>query len=349
MAVRDTVSRHSQGVDRGDDALLASAYHEDATVDYGFFKGAASEFVPLLCESQRAGPVTLHRSSTPWIALDGGRAASETYVIALAQGQEDSGPVQRLIAGRYLDRHSLRGDQWRIEHRHYVMDTNINRAGATTGSASMLPLANAVSDGGHANRDAGWALLNQVRAWAAASPGASTGGGTTMNTSSDTAQLDGALAKLAAHELLMGYARGVDRADQELLESLFHPDAVVISGVFNGAAQEFAEQITGHVTSNLDRSFHSIANEWVEVHGDRAYGEAYVIAAITADGTDTLVGGRYITGFERREGAWKISSHTYVSDWNMSMPTSFETGGMYAPLDSRGCYGRDDPVYAFWP
>lgn len=341
LAIRSAVARHSQGVDRADEALLLDAYHADATVDYGFIKGPANEFAVALCGSQRQSPVTLHRSNTPWIVVDGASAVSETYVTACAEEREENA-VQRVICGRYLDRHSCREGEWRLSHRQYVMDMNINRAGASQWPEPAAQLTNAVPRGGHGAMDAGRALLALGHARL-------TAGGGEKVAAPDQLLLEEALAKLALHDLLMAYARGIDRADRELLDSVFYPDATVISGVFNGAGADFAREITAHITTNLERCFHSIANEWFEVKGDRAMGEAYVIATMTAGGTDTVTGGRYIDEFERRDGVWKIRSHVFVADWNMSMPTSHQTDGMYAVLDSRGCFGRADPVYAHWP
>jgi ketosteroid isomerase-like protein len=161
-------------------------------------------------------------------------------------------------------------------------------------------------------------------------------------------QLDVALAKQALHELNMAYARAADRADAALMASIFHDDATVVTGLVNGTAADYAVKITSFVRENLERAFHSVANEWYEVRGDRAVGECYVIANATADGTDTLSGGRYIDAYERRNGVWKIASRTFVLDWSQAQPTSYESGGMYASLTTRGCFGKDDPIYAFW-
>ncbi|MFV0276695.1 MAG: nuclear transport factor 2 family protein [Parahaliea sp.] len=340
--IRQALALHSQGVDRADEGLLGAAYHADAEVDYGFFKGPASEFVPLLCGAQRQSPLSLHRSAPPWIRMAGMRARSETYVLACASGEEAGGPVQRMIGGRYLDRLSCRDGDWRIDHRHYVMDWNINLPGSSAFSGTSALLANHVPKGGHAEVDPGRALL----ALGLARPPAQEN--KRMASHNRDAQIDEALARLAIHDLLMAYARGVDRADVELLASIFLPESTVISGAFNGAGQDFAREITAFVSQNMDHSFHSIANEWVQVAGSRAVGEAYVIAHVTADGTDTITGGRYIDEFECREGVWKISSHTFVADWNMSQPSTFQSDGMYEALDTRGRFGREDPVYRFW-
>ena len=350
QAIGEALVRHSRGIDRMEAALIRGAYHEDATVDYGFFKGAAHELAGMLTAWSPDSPVTLHRSAPAWIAIDGDAACSETYVIAYTQTPEEQGSQQRVIGGRYLDRHDCRDGGWRLSHRHYVMDWNINLAGASLWPEPGTPLANGFPRGAHGDRDPGRALLTLgwARMQCGATPSESKSGERAMVMDQEE-QLDRALAKIDIHELLMAYARGVDRADRELLASVFHPDATVISGVFNGNAQDFAREITSHVKANLARCFHSIANEWVDVQGDRAIGEAYVIATMTAGDTDTLTGGRYIGEYERRDGVWKIASHTFVADWNMNLPTSYQTDGMYASLDSRGCFGKEDPVYGLWP
>jgi hypothetical protein len=73
-----------------------------------------------------------------------------------------------------------------------------------------------------------------------------------------------------------------------------------------------------------------------------------LVANTTAGGKDTLIGGRYIDSYQRRDGVWKIKARAFVVDWTNTQPTSYETGGMYAALTTRGCYGKSDPVYAFW-
>lgn len=102
------------------------------------------------------------------------------------------------------------------------------------------------------------------------------------------------------------------------------------------------------MTANLDYCFHSVANEWIEVKGDHAVGEHYIIAHMCAGGADVMTGGRYIDRYERRGGVWKIASRTFVADWNTSHPKSMELDGMYEPLKTRGSFGKGDPVYAHW-
>ena len=161
-------------------------------------------------------------------------------------------------------------------------------------------------------------------------------------------EIDRVLSRQAIHDLLMAYARGVDRADAELLESIFHPDAVVRTGLIDGSGPDFARAIVEHLRTKLDRCFHSISNEWVKLCGDRAVGESYVIAITTARGEEGMVAGRYLNEFERRDGVWKILSHTIVMDWSTTRPSSPEDGGMFKAIRTKGCYGRADPVYLHW-
>jgi hypothetical protein len=332
---------HSRGVDRAEVNLLASAYHPNATVDYGFYTGPAAEFAGILAASQRQSPVTLHRTCNMWIEVDGASARSESYVLAYVETPEADGPVQRLIGGRYLDRHSRRDGRWRLDHRIYVLDCNINRPGASAWAEPAYDLAQAVPRGGHGDADAGRTLLVQASARLTQLEESKV-------TDISSESIDRALSRQAIHDLLMAYARGVDRADANLLKSIFHPDATVVSGIINGNGPEFAKGIAEYVRSNLTRCFHSVANEWVDVRGDRAVGESYVIATMTVGETDTVSGGRYVSEFERRAGSWKFVSHSFVSDWNMCLPTSYQAEGMYAPLQTRGCFGREDPIYSFW-
>lgn len=343
MIARQGIERalavHSRGVDRADATLLASAYQPGATVDYGFYAGGATGLVALLTAAQKTTTPTLHCTSNIWIRRAGDAAISESYVCAYVEEPT----AQRLVFGRYLDRHQAIDGEWRLTHRNYVLDGNINRP--TTAARADPPMdATAYAPvGAKGAADCGRALLTLHRAEIR-----SRGEPAVMSDRTDAARLDAALSRLAIHDLAMAYARGVDRADADLLKSIFHADATVVAGAFNGPAAHFAEHVTALCRDSFDSCFHSIANEWVEVSGDHAVGELYVIAHVHADGRDIMTGGRYIDRYERREDVWKIASRTFVTDWNSNNPTTRESEGLYAALTTRGCFGPADPVYALW-
>lgn len=335
-AITNALAMHSRGVDRADANLLGAAYHDDATVDYGFFAGPAATLVAILADAQKGALPTLHRTSNCWIRVNGDSATSESYVIAYVEDPE----LQRWVFGRYLDRHECRDGDWRISHRTYVLDGNSNRPSTVSRTDPQTGFEHYVPAGAKGAADPGRALLAFHAASARGKPMT-----TTINRE---AALDAALAKAEIHDLCMAYARGVDRADEALLASIFSDDSTVISGVVNGSGKDFARDITAFVQANLEMCFHSVANEWVDVRGDEAVGEHYAIAQMVQAGTEVLTGGRYIDRYVKRDGKWLIQSRTFVADWNHSHPSTMERDGFYEALTNRGCFGGADPIYAHW-
>ncbi|MDP3673511.1 MAG: nuclear transport factor 2 family protein [Novosphingobium sp.] len=333
--ILNALALHSRGIDRADTGLLGGAYHPGATVDYGFFAGDAATFVGILSGAMKAGLPTLHRTSNTWIKVSDDKAVSESYVIAYTEEAE----LQRLVLGRYLDRHARRDGEWRMTHRKYVIEGNMNRATTVVRGDPSATFAHYVPEGAKGAADPGRALLAHHAASARTA---------TMTAPATSTGLDAALARAEIHDLIMGYCRGVDRADEALLASIFSADSTVISGVINGSGAEFASGICAFVRDQLDLCFHSVANEWIEVSGDEAVGEHYALAHMVKDGFDVMTGGRYIDRYVRRDGKWLIQSRTFVTDWNTSHPTSLERGGFYKALTSWGQFGRGDPVYALW-
>jgi len=336
-AILNVLARHSRGVDRADANLLGSAYHSDATVDYGFFAGPASDLVAILAGAQKAALPTLHRTANSEVRIAGGRAVAESYVIAYAEEPD----IQRMVFGRYLDTLECRDGAWTLTHRTYVLDGNTNRATTVARGDPLTTYDNYVPEGGKGASDPGQALIAHHIA-------ANRHLQKAVPMSADAAALDAALSRDAIRQLLTAYSRGVDRGDKDMLESIFWEDSTVISGVVNASGPEFSDGIVDYVTANLDYCFHSIANEWIEVQGDHAVGEHYILAHMCAGGQDVMTGGRYIDSYERRGGVWKIAARTFVADWNTSHPKSLELDGFYEPLKTRGSFGKGDPVYAHW-
>jgi hypothetical protein len=126
----------------------------------------------------------------------------------------------------------------------------------------------------------------------------------------------------AIHDVIVRYCRGVDRSDPGLVLSAFHDDA--IDNHF-GVILPFREAI-GTLKSarnsssppSKTTSMHNICNVLIEVDGDVARCESYVIVIvrIPQDGgaVDWLHAGRYVDRFERRHGEWRIAYRTVVYD-----------------------------------
>ncbi len=341
QAIEKALALHSRGVDRADFTLLSEAYHDDATVDYGFFVGPARDLARILADAQWGQPTSLHRTCSSWIKVLGNKAVSESYIVAYVETHGDEAAKQRLVFGRYLDRHEKRNGQWKLSHRTYVLDSNINQPGQMEWPEAAFVLGQYNPRGGQRAQDAGRAVLAL-----AASGMDLPGRGGTPDTSANA--IDMALSKQALHELGMAYRRGVDRADADLVRSVFHDDATVDLG-FQGKGVDFAPFIAEQVSKNMDKCVHATANSWFEVDGDKAVGETYLISTYTAGGQDGLVIGRYLDRYERRQGVWKFAHRQFVQDGFILQPTTGQYGeGMYAALSTVGGHKPTDPVYAFW-
>jgi hypothetical protein len=348
QAIRTNLANHTRGIDRCDGPLLHSVYHDDAEVAYGFFDGPAHDFCGVLTDTP-GGRTTMHRTSNIWIKIVGdGHAVSESYAFVYSETETESGVNQALIGGRYLDRHERREGQWKLSHRTYVLEWNLNLPGSGTADPGFVSAL--TTRGTKTSEDPGTRILSE---WER--------GGASMEIPQDlVSATQAALAKQDVHDLIMAQARGTDRYDKALLASLWHEGAMVdVDGFFTGPATEYCDFIVD-ATSALKRMYHSVANEWSRVDGDQAVAESYVIAFTTttpadssaaAADVDELTGGRYLDRFERRGGVWKFTNRSYVLDWTMRQPSTDQSdvpGSMYESLRTRGSAFPDDPVYALW-
>ncbi len=340
------IATHSRGIDRSDETIVNSAYHASASVDYGFYDGPATGLAAILGSGELDEPVTLHRPSNVWIEVDGDKAKSESYIWAYTPDQGETGHGHRIYGGRYLDRHEKRAGEWRMVHRTYVLDWNVLWPATGTGDPGY---DNSVHNrGSNREADPGNQLLKKWQSEMDGMPVKEP-----AMTNDLIRKAEEALAKQDIHAITMGQARYIDRGDKEMLDSLWHPGATVNVGVFEGPAAEFTEMIVGF-TADRPAMSHNVANEWIEVRGDHAISESYLIAYSKVPDEnggyiDNFVGGRYLDRFEKRDGEWKCTHRTFVMDWETNEPTTDQgEDGMLADLKTRGDKVPNDPIYDFW-
>jgi hypothetical protein len=127
----------------------------------------------------------------------------------------------------------------------------------------------------------------------------------------------------AIHDVIVRYCRGVDRSEPELVLAAFHDDA--IDNHF-GVALPFREAIgtmksaRGGVANQPSKTtcMHNICNVLIELDGDIARCESYLIAIVRipqeGGAVDWMHAGRYLDRFERRNGEWRIAHRTVVYD-----------------------------------
>lgn len=167
-------------------------------------------------------------------------------------------------------------------------------------------------------------------------------------------KIESIIAKQEIYEVLMRYARGVDRADTDLLKSCYHDDAIEEHGsVYKGPALDYIDGAIERIRT-MGTMSHYLCNVHISLAGDIAYAETYVLtfARLEKDGQsyDTLTGGRICDRFERHDDEWKIAHRKVAFDWNRDMPTNegwclglFDTSD---PGMIMGTKGSDDLSYS---
>jgi hypothetical protein len=120
QAILDCLNRYNRGVDRCDEDLLLSAYHEDATECHGTFTGPPAEFARSIRSAQASWSGSQHHITNHLVEIEGDVANAETYFVVLSQrhGEDQLG----LVGGRYIDRLERRDGNWRIALRVVVID-----------------------------------------------------------------------------------------------------------------------------------------------------------------------------------------------------------------------------------
>jgi ketosteroid isomerase-like protein len=144
-------------------------------------------------------------------------------------------------------------------------------------------------------------------------------------------------------DVIYRYCRGIDRCDFDLVRSCYHPDATDDHGDFRGGVDDFIAFVQQGLP-RFERTMHFVGNLLVEVTGDAARVESYLIAhhhmraSNTKPERDFNVGLRYVDDFERRSGEWRIAARVCVFDWWRIDPV---LPGNWVPLD-RSALGRRD-------
>jgi len=155
-------------------------------------------------------------------------------------------------------------------------------------------------------------------------------------------------------DALNRYTRGLDRLDRELLLSAYHPHATDDRGaayhpegydergIFSGGREARVDWLIREV-GKLHHCSHHISNFTIEIDGDEAHCEAYVIttALETPDArTVTLGGARYNDRLERIDGRWAIAHREVIMDFQAKVPVADLPPGVL-----RGSRDKSDRTY----
>jgi hypothetical protein len=146
-------------------------------------------------------------------------------------------------------------------------------------------------------------------------------------------------------DCLHRYTRGVDRVDEDLIRSAFHPDAVDDHGPVAGTVDDFLAYWLP-LQAARQVSQHYVTNTTIDLDGDTAHVETYYVffQKLVGEREMTVTGGRYADRFERRATGWRIAVRLVVPEWTMSSDGA-GTDGLLA-MFPRARRDRSDPAYA---
>lgn len=121
--------------------------------------------------------------------------------------------------------------------------------------------------------------------------------------------------------VMLRYLRGVDRCDGDLIRAAFHDDAVDHHGSFTGGPNDYVEYVLKRAMPQFERTMHYVTNMLIDVDGDLAHVETYVLAVHLrnlepAPQTSEVFGGRYFDRFERRDDRWRIAERWVLHEWD---------------------------------
>ena len=347
--ILDLLYQRARGADRFDVPLMRACHPLDATDNHGTYQGLMHGFLDKLEQSMRTGPTCLSKEHVLANALfdfrPDGDVFAETYHVAHERFEEASGFVDYRIGGRYLDIFRRVEGRWLIQHRNIVYDWSRTLTNAPL-QAEEQPDA---LIGSRTGSDPLYSACPSARGRLVAAPPSLSSGDITLDQA-----LQRLLDKQEIAEVLYRRARAGDRGDAELAHSCYHPGATERHGIFDGLAAEFVDVVSwtrpDKPGSPIKTMLHVISNILCDFsNNDEAFVESYHVAYCHMnDGTDSVIGGRYLDRFARRNGRWGIVHRDVIFDWSRKEPETEKFWAKHPAAEFLyGKRGAEDPLYAY--
>jgi SnoaL-like domain len=141
--------------------------------------------------------------------------------------------------------------------------------------------------------------------------------------------MDDAIQEMLDHyqirKTLSEYCHGCDRCDKERMGSVYLDDSWDDHGSVKAAGPEFTEIMSAQIVSGTLSMYHLLGQSTINVLGDEAGAETYILAASQVaedDGrvTTNQLGGRFVDTLRREKGRWLIKRRVVVRDWTVAFP-----------------------------
>ncbi len=142
-------------------------------------------------------------------------------------------------------------------------------------------------------------------------------------TSTTEAAVRALIDRAAIHDVLLRYARGVDRRDFDLVASCFMRDAAYEGALAHGRIEDALAALPARM-ARYASTMHFMGNQLIELAGDTATSETYTVAyhrLRAGNGqADRTLGLRYLDDFIRDGAQWRICKRVVKVDWERTDP-----------------------------
>ena len=151
-------------------------------------------------------------------------------------------------------------------------------------------------------------------------------------------RLEALESRSAIAEVVIRYARAIDRRDEAALRSCFHRGATHRHGAFEGLSSDFCTHALA-IVEGLALTHHQLGPVSIALGDETADAETYFTSYHRFSAhppppaqphEDRISGGRYLDRFERRGGVWRIAHRLGVNEWIRYEPAAdrgFFSGG----------------------
>lgn len=163
--------------------------------------------------------------------------------------------------------------------------------------------------------------------------------------------MDARLQALLDHheirDVLSTYCQGSDRFDGERMASVFHTDSWVDHADNHGPGRKFVAEALPEQVKYTSAVWHQMGQSMIEVEGDAAKAETYVLVAIRRapprESQLDLMGGRFVDTLMRENGRWLIKTRVQLRDWSVTMPAGQDN--LARSGFALGMPSAEDPFY----
>ncbi len=151
-----------------------------------------------------------------------------------------------------------------------------------------------------------------------------------MNANDLKARVDALYAVEALRRLAFDYSRAADARDAAGIAHLFHPDAIVDSGVIRAGPEEFARKFVQWLEHNTSVVSHTVCSSRFDVRGDEAEGEVLVFAVCQMNAARgnarILTVGRYRDKCVFHSGRWVYRERLFEPEISWELPAASRCG-----------------------